>query len=89
MLFAHATEGARAEFDLNTLFRREQRVLGAYSGGPREQQRVFEMLCAGSLDPTPLVTHVLPLERFADGVALARERRALKVVFDPRIGAPR
>ncbi len=87
VLFAHAPDGARADFDLNAMFRREQRVIGAYSGGPREQERVFEMLCAGSLDPTPLVTHVLPLERFGEGVALARERRALKVVFDPRIGA--
>jgi L-iditol 2-dehydrogenase len=87
VLFAHAAEEARADFELNELFRHEQRVVGTYSGGPHEQARAFDLLCSGRLDPRPLVTHALPLERFDEGVALARERRALKVVFTPGAGA--
>ena len=37
----------------------------------------------GRLDPSPLVTHRLPLSHFAEAVELARERRALKVLLFP------
>ncbi len=81
VLFAHAGDGERAGFDINGLFKHERRVLGSYSGGPAEQARVFELMCGGALDPAPLVSHHLPLDRFDDGVRLARTRVALKVVF--------
>ena len=83
VIFAHAPEGARADFEINALFKRERRVLGTYSGGLKEQAMVFEMLTSGTFDPTPLVTHRLPLEQFDRGVALARAGRALKVLFTP------
>jgi threonine dehydrogenase-like Zn-dependent dehydrogenase len=35
------------------------------------------------LDPSPLVTHRLPLSRFDEAVALARDRQALKVLLSP------
>ena len=81
VLFAHAEDGERADFTINDLFKHERRIMGSYSGGPREQARVFEHMAAGRLDPAPLVTHRLPLNRFEEGVHLARARKALKVVF--------
>jgi len=81
VVFAHAGEGERADFDINALFKHERRIVGSYSGGPGEQARVFEHMCAGRLDPAPLVSHRLGLERFDEGVRLARAREALKVVF--------
>lgn len=81
VLFAHAGDGERAAFDINTLFKHERRLLGSYSGGPAEQARVFELMCARELDPAVLVTHRLPLEAFDEGVRLARARAAIKVVF--------
>ena len=83
VLFAHAPDGERGDFDLNALFRAEQRVVGTYSGSLREQREVFALMCDGRLDPSPLVTHRLPLARFDEGVALARAREALKVVYVP------
>jgi threonine dehydrogenase-like Zn-dependent dehydrogenase len=38
---------------------------------------------SGRLDPSPLVTHRLPLSRFQEALDLARERRALKVLLVP------
>jgi L-iditol 2-dehydrogenase len=81
VLFAHAAEGERAGFDINTLFKFERRVVGTYSGGPAEQARVFELMCARRLDPASLVSHHLDLAAFPEGVALARRREAMKVVF--------
>ena len=83
VVFAHAPEGERADFELNALFKHERRVLGTYSGGLKEQAMVFELLVSGALDPTPLVSHRLPLEQFDRGVALARAGQALKVLFTP------
>lgn len=38
---------------------------------------------AGRLDLAALVTHTLPLSRYVEGVVLLRERKAIKVLFDP------
>jgi len=88
VLFAHAGEGERAAFDINSLFKHERRLLGSYSGGPAEQARVFELMCDRRLDPAALVTHRLPLEDFGEGVRLARTRAAIKVVFTGPGAAP-
>lgn len=83
VLFAHAPDGQHADFDLNDLFKYERRILGTYSGALGEQAEIFRLLETGALDPTPLVTHKMPLDEFQAGVDLVRARRALKVLFTP------
>lgn len=83
VLFAHAGAGERAGFELNSLFKHERRVMGSYSGGLDEQSRIFALMVEGKLDPSPLVSHRLPLAEFATGVAIARRREALKILFTP------
>lgn len=83
VLFAHAAHGVRVSFDINAVFRSERQVVGAYSGSPAEQARVLDMMIRGDLDPTPLVTHRLPLARAAEAVDLCRRREALKVLLHP------
>ncbi len=83
ILFAHAREGEAAGFELNTLFKHERRVLGTYSGGLAEQATVFDLLRNGRLDPAPLVTHRMPLDRFNEAVDLCRSHQALKILFVP------
>ena len=83
ILFAHAPEGQRADFDLNDIFKYERRILGTYSGSLREQATVFELITSGQFDPTPIVSHTMPLDNFALGYQLAKERKALKILFTP------
>jgi 2-desacetyl-2-hydroxyethyl bacteriochlorophyllide A dehydrogenase len=45
--------------------------------------RVLGMLAAGTLDPTPLVTHHMPLEDAPDAYALYDRREAMKIVLEP------
>lgn len=45
--------------------------------------RVLGMLAAGTLDPTPLVTHHLGLDDAAEGYAVYDRREALKIVLRP------
>lgn len=83
VLFAHAPAAETAGFELNDVFKHEQRVLGSYSGGLDEQARVFRLMVDGVLDPSALVSHRLPLEDFATGIDIARRREALKILFTP------
>ncbi len=45
--------------------------------------RVLGMLAAGSLDPTPLVTHHLPLDDAPEAYEVYDRREALKIVLTP------
>ena len=45
--------------------------------------RVLTMLAAGTLDPTPLVTHHMSLDDAAEGYAIYDRREALKIVLQP------
>ena len=83
VLFAHAAQDARVTFDINAVFKSERQVIGAYSGSPAEQKRVLDMMHGGALDPSPLVTHRLPLDRAAEAVDLCRRQAALKVLLHP------
>jgi L-iditol 2-dehydrogenase len=83
VLFAHAGAGERAGFDLNAFFKQERRLLASYSSALADQREVYRLLVSRRLDPSPLVTHRLPLSRFQEAVTLAREQRALKVLLVP------
>jgi 2-desacetyl-2-hydroxyethyl bacteriochlorophyllide A dehydrogenase len=45
--------------------------------------RVLALMSAGVLDPSPLVTHHMPLDQAADAYALYDRREALKIVLTP------
>jgi 2-desacetyl-2-hydroxyethyl bacteriochlorophyllide A dehydrogenase len=45
--------------------------------------RVLGMLAAGTLDPTPLVTHHMPLDNAPEGYQIYDRRQALKIVLRP------
>jgi L-iditol 2-dehydrogenase len=86
VLFAHAGhagETERAGFELNPFFKSETRLIATYSSSLSEQREVHRLLSGRRLDPSPLVTHRLPLSRFAEAVELASELRALKILLTP------
>lgn len=91
VLFAHAPEsisrsGAsseRAGFDLNAFFKSERKLVATYSSALAEQQEIYRLLATRRLDPSPLVTHRLPLARLGEAIELASERQALKVLLVP------
>lgn len=84
VLFAHARPGARLALEWNQIFKHERRVVGTYSGSQTEQQRIFRLLSSGRLDPTPLVSHRLPLQDFQRAVEMASRQEAMKILLTPR-----
>lgn len=83
VLFAHAAEGEPADFPLNDLFKSERRLVSTYSSSLENQREAYRLLIDGRLDPSPLVTHHLPLSRFSQALELLDRYEALKVVFIP------
>ena len=65
--------------DLGRVYRDEITVGGSRSATPRHLAAAVELLPTLALPPA----EVLPLERFEEGLAAYRSRRALKVVFVP------
>jgi threonine dehydrogenase-like Zn-dependent dehydrogenase len=82
VLFAHAAaHDEPAAFPLNAFFKAERRLVATYSSAPAEQRAAHHLLVSGRLDPSPLVTHRLPLLRAAEAVDLATSHRALKLLL--------
>ena len=74
LVFANA-----GSIDLDDVYRRELTLVGSRSATPATMREAAALLPELEL-PRPTV---LPLERFAEGLELYREGRALKVVFTP------
>jgi L-iditol 2-dehydrogenase len=70
-------------FDGTALFLRELTVTASYSAGPDDMRAAAHLIAGGSIDPGPLVSHRLPLERTAEALDLQRRHAALKVVVAP------
>lgn len=87
VLFAHAPgageSSERAGFDLNAFFKSERKLIATYSSGLSEQREIYRLLATRRLDPSPLVTHRLPLARLGEAIELARDQRALKILLVP------
>ena len=81
ILFAHAPNDVKTEIDLNNIFKHERRIIGTYSGALTEQFTVFDLITSKQLDPTPLVSHIIPLDEFSTAYNLIKHRQALKVLF--------
>ena len=60
--FAHASDRETAAINLNSIFKDERRIVGAYSGALTEQSEIFNLIEFGRLNPSLLITHTLPLD---------------------------
>jgi L-iditol 2-dehydrogenase len=80
-LFA-ATPGALAQIELDELYHRELTIQATYSSSPEDLRAALDLLVSGQVRVDGLYSHRLPLERFAEGVALFASRQARKVYFE-------
>ena len=68
---------------LDRVYRSELVLVGSRSATPASLREALELIASGRVRVDDLVTDVLPLADFAEGLARYRSRRALKVVFRP------
>jgi L-iditol 2-dehydrogenase len=82
-LYAPPAPGGPPLLDGTELFLRELTVTASYSAGPGDMRAALELIASGQIDPQPLITHRLPLERTREALELQRRGEALKVVVVP------
>jgi L-iditol 2-dehydrogenase len=75
-----AHEGA-APISLETIYKQELTIISSYSSSPEDLRIARDLLVSRKVRVDGLISHRLPLEQFHEGVALMRERAALKVYF--------
>jgi threonine dehydrogenase-like Zn-dependent dehydrogenase len=73
----------RAEVHMGLLWLKAITLAGGHANVLGHVDRVLAMMSAGVLDPTPLVTHHMPLEQAADAYAVYDRREALKIILTP------
>lgn len=73
--------GLVAPLDLEAIYHRELTLTSSYSSSPADLRKALELLSTGQAQVSGLVSHRLPLERFHEGVELARTHQAVKVFF--------
>ena len=72
---------SKPSIDTNLIHYRALHVMGTTIFAPRHQKTALGLLASGRISGDKLVSHRLPLCEFAEGVRLASQGDALKVVF--------
>jgi 2-desacetyl-2-hydroxyethyl bacteriochlorophyllide A dehydrogenase len=73
----------RGEVHLGLLWLKALTLRGGQANVLAHVDRVLAMLAAGVLDPSPLVTHHMPLDQASEAYAVFDRREALKIVLTP------
>jgi 2-desacetyl-2-hydroxyethyl bacteriochlorophyllide A dehydrogenase len=73
----------RAEVHMGLLWLKTLTLRGGQANVIGHVDRVLALMSAGVLDPSPLVTHHMPLEQAPEAYAVFDRREALKVVLAP------
>jgi len=82
-LFAGVDEGAPVDFDLNSLYKREVKLMSTYSSTPADLAEALRRIGAGVIPAKRLIRHRLPLSRIEEGIRLVREGKGSKVILEP------
>ena len=82
-LYAPPDPGQALDLDGHALYVGEVDVCASYSAGPRDMRAALTLIATGRVDPAPLITHRLPLERTGEALELARTGGAVKALVLP------
>lgn len=69
--------------DMGRMFERELTLRVTWGHGLDDRDRVLAMLAAGTIDPTPAITHRFPLAEAAEAYRTFDAREAVKVLLIP------
>lgn len=64
-------------------WRRALKLIGYAAHNRSAAERAVQLIRSGKLDLAPLTSERLPFARYADGVSLLEEKKAIKILYDP------
>jgi len=69
---------------MNDLWRRGVNIVHSYAGPPADMRAALDLIAAGRIDVTSMITHRLPLAETAEGFRLMLDDpQALKIIIRP------
>jgi L-iditol 2-dehydrogenase len=84
LLFASLPKAdAAISFDSRLIHYGEIRVIGSSDSRPEHVERAVQLLSEGRIDTGSIITHILPLSDFGQGIELMKRRQSLKVLLRP------
>jgi len=85
LLFANTVRGEVTPVDASCICVEEKQLIGSYSSSVELHEKVAELIFERKINVTRLVSHCLPLERFAEAIHIASHpsEDSLKVIVQP------
>jgi len=84
LFFAPLEPSAKVDIPFNALWREEVTMTSSYGGSPRDIRESINLLREKRLQVADLITHVLPLDKAAEGFRLvASAQDSIKVILRP------
>ena len=81
MIHIFAAHSATLPINLETIYQQELAITSTYSSSPEDLRIALALLESRQVRVDGLISHRLPLDQFAEGVALMQKHAALKVYF--------
>ncbi len=81
MIHIFAAHSAMVPINLETIYQQEVVITSTYSSSPEDLRIALALLDSRKVRVDGLISHRLPLDQFAEGVALMQKHAALKVYF--------
>jgi len=75
--------GAPFSFDYVELVRKEAILIGSYRRLPSTWMRAISLIAQKKADVSPVITHLLPLQKAKEGFETLIHRKGLKVILNP------
>lgn len=83
VFFGGVPKGSMTELDCNLIHYNNIWIKGHFGASYSQSKRAYQLAISPSFPTEKFITHVLPLDRITDGIALTRTGEAIKVVLHP------
>lgn len=84
LFFAVPRPGETIAVDFNPYWRNDIRLITSYGAAPRDNAQALDMLAAGHIDVSDMITHRFPLDDIGEAFrTAARSTGTLKVIVEP------
>lgn len=83
VFFGGVAKGALTELDTNYIHYNGLWIYGHYGSNSMQVQKSFELAISDEFEAEKFITHVLPLSKINEGIALTKSEEAIKVVLHP------
>lgn len=86
-LFGGCQSGSKVQLDTKRLHYEEISIISLFHHTPQYFNQALELISTGKIDPTPLITNILPLSKLTDALQLIENGDAVKVAIKPKLDA--